>query len=148
MYSTYSDDIQNNIMRPCNIPIPHRHRNRNTMKHFLQLFRFKTVHSAWRIAVAVDSLRYASQTEHRGHVVHEGTLHSARSIYAKVLPLLRREGPVWSSHRFFWEGRRGKVEAVAKHLKDLDALSRLQHVVPRSMVKWLSNEWLLVNQLF
>ncbi|CAK9015243.1 unnamed protein product [Durusdinium trenchii] len=34
---------------------------------------------------------YASQTEYRNHVIHEGTLHSARWIYEKVLPLLRRE---------------------------------------------------------
>eukprot|EP00913_Durusdinium_trenchii_P027291 g25603.t1 len=37
---------------------------------------------------------YASQTEYRNHVIHEGTLHSARWIYERlshVLPLLRRE---------------------------------------------------------
>ena len=36
--------------------------------------------------------RYASQTEHEGHVLHGGILHGARWIYDKVLPHLR-EGP-------------------------------------------------------
>ena len=34
-------------------------------------------------------LRYASQTEHEGHVLHGGILHGARWIYDKVLPHLR-----------------------------------------------------------
>jgi hypothetical protein len=52
--------------------------------------------------------RYASQTEHEGHVLHGGILHGARWIYDKVLPHLR-EGPTgragWGREqgpKFWW----------------------------------------------
>ena len=50
--------------------------------------KFPTI-SHWSVPLPP---RYASQTEHEGHVLHGGILHGARWIYDKVLPHLR-EGP-------------------------------------------------------